>query len=173
MPQDYHHGTRVIEINEGTRPIRTISTAIVGVVCTADDADSTTFPVNTAVRLTNIAAAIGKARKKGTLAPVLTELLAQTSPVAVVVRVAETPDEITTNIIGITTADGKKTVLQALLFVNNTLGVKSRILAAPGLDNQAVVTALATVAQKLRAMAYISAARCHTVTDPIAVSQKL
>ncbi|MCJ2221407.1 hypothetical protein MJ636_017970, partial [Proteus mirabilis] len=31
MAQDYHHGVRVIEINEGTRPIRTISTAIVGV----------------------------------------------------------------------------------------------------------------------------------------------
>lgn len=43
MAQDYHHGVRVIEINEGTRPIRTISTAIVGVVCTADDADEKPF----------------------------------------------------------------------------------------------------------------------------------
>nr|WP_240315036.1 hypothetical protein [Chromobacterium haemolyticum] len=38
MPQDYHHGVRVLEINTGTRPIRTISTAIIGMVCTADDA---------------------------------------------------------------------------------------------------------------------------------------
>jgi phage tail sheath protein FI len=30
MPQDYHHGVRVIEINEGSRPIRTVSTAVVG-----------------------------------------------------------------------------------------------------------------------------------------------
>jgi phage tail sheath protein FI len=28
--RDYHHGVRVIEINEGTRPIRTVSTAVVG-----------------------------------------------------------------------------------------------------------------------------------------------
>ncbi|WP_239534437.1 hypothetical protein, partial [Serratia marcescens] len=34
MAQDYHHGVRVVEINEGTRPIRTVSTAIVGMVCT-------------------------------------------------------------------------------------------------------------------------------------------
>lgn len=39
MPADYHHGVRVVEINEGSRPIRTISTAVIGMVCTADDAD--------------------------------------------------------------------------------------------------------------------------------------
>ena len=27
MATDYHHGVRVIEINEGSRPIRTVSTA--------------------------------------------------------------------------------------------------------------------------------------------------
>ena len=27
---EYHHGVRVVEINEGTRPIRTVSTAVVG-----------------------------------------------------------------------------------------------------------------------------------------------
>ena len=32
MPTDYHHGVRVIEKNDGTRPIRTISTAVIGLV---------------------------------------------------------------------------------------------------------------------------------------------
>lgn len=32
---DYHHGIRVIEINEGTRPIRAVSTAVIGMVATA------------------------------------------------------------------------------------------------------------------------------------------
>ena len=32
MAQDYHHGVRVIEINEGTRTIRTVSTAVIGMV---------------------------------------------------------------------------------------------------------------------------------------------
>ena len=38
MPTDYHHGVRVNEINDGTRTIRTISTAVIGLVATAPDA---------------------------------------------------------------------------------------------------------------------------------------
>ncbi|MBF3702573.1 phage tail protein, partial [Burkholderia pseudomallei] len=56
MPQDYHHGVRVIEINEGGRPIRSVSTAVLGVVCTAADADASAFPLNTPVLLTNVVA---------------------------------------------------------------------------------------------------------------------
>lgn len=51
MAQDYHHGVRVVEINEGTRPITTVSTAIVGMVCTGDDADASVFPLNKPVLL--------------------------------------------------------------------------------------------------------------------------
>ena len=42
---DYHHGVRVVEINDGTRVISTVSTAIIGMVCTAEDADATVFPI--------------------------------------------------------------------------------------------------------------------------------
>ena len=42
-----HHGIRVIEINDGTRPISTIATAVLGLVATADDADETAFPPST------------------------------------------------------------------------------------------------------------------------------
>lgn len=38
MAQDYHHGIRVVEINEGTRPIRTVATAVIGLVATAPEA---------------------------------------------------------------------------------------------------------------------------------------
>lgn len=41
---DYHHGVQVLEINDGTRVISTVSTAVVGMVCTASDADAETFP---------------------------------------------------------------------------------------------------------------------------------
>lgn len=40
----YHHGVRVFEISEGVRTIRTISTAIIGLVATASDADAAVFP---------------------------------------------------------------------------------------------------------------------------------
>lgn len=38
MPE-YHHGVRVFEVTEGTRPIRTVESAVIGVVVTAPDAD--------------------------------------------------------------------------------------------------------------------------------------
>lgn len=41
---DFHHGVQVLEINDGTRVISTVATAIVGMVCTASDADAATFP---------------------------------------------------------------------------------------------------------------------------------
>ena len=93
MAQDYHHGVRVEEINQGTRPIRAISTAIVGIVCTAEDADATTFPLDTPVLLTNVISALGKAGKKGTLYKTLNAIGKQTKPITIVVRVAEGKDE--------------------------------------------------------------------------------
>ena len=58
---DYHHGVQVLEINDGTRVISTVSTAIVGMVCTASDADAETFPLNKPVLITNVQNAIAKA----------------------------------------------------------------------------------------------------------------
>ncbi|ESQ74954.1 hypothetical protein AEYBE204_19660, partial [Asticcacaulis sp. YBE204] len=85
---DYHHGVRVVEINDGTRVISTVSTAIVGMVCTAEDADASVFPLDTPVLITDVLAASGKAGKKGTLAASLRAIAEQAKPVTVVVRVA-------------------------------------------------------------------------------------
>ena len=38
MSTQYHHGVRVIEVSEGTRPVRAIATAIIGIVGTAPEA---------------------------------------------------------------------------------------------------------------------------------------
>lgn len=46
MADQYHHGVRVVEINEGIRPIRTIATAGQGLIATAEDADPDVFPEN-------------------------------------------------------------------------------------------------------------------------------
>ena len=89
MATDYHHGARVIEINEGVRPIRTISTAVIGIVCTGSDADEKTFPLDTPVLLTDVRSALGKAGDSGTLAHSLDAIADQTQPVVVAVRVAE------------------------------------------------------------------------------------
>ncbi|QKJ48260.1 phage tail sheath protein [Proteus columbae] len=167
MAQDYHHGVRVIEINEGTRPIRTISTAIVGVVCTADDADEKTFPLNKPVLLTDVSQAIGKAGKTGTLASTLKAIADQAKPITVVVRVeqGESEAETTTNIIGGTTEEGLKTGLQALLASQAQHGIKPRIIGVPGHDTLAVANEIAVICQKLRAFGYISAYGCKNISE--------
>lgn len=170
MTQDYHHGVRVTEVNDGTRTISTVSTAIVGVVCTADDADASTFPLNKPVLITDVLTASGKAGESGTLARTLDAIGDQSKPVTVVVRVAqgESEAETTSNIIGGVTTDGKRTGMKALLAAQAQLGVKPRILGVPGHDTQAVATELLSVAQSLRAFAYISAYGCKTVEEAIA-----
>lgn len=170
MPQDYHHGVRVLEINEGTRPIRTVSTAVVGLICTGDDADASAFPLNTPVMLTNVVAALGKAGTTGTLYRTLDAIGRQTKPVTIVVRVAEgkDADETTSNVIGTVTADGQYTGMKALLRAQSRFGVRPRILAAPSLDTQPVAASFGTVAQSLRAFAYVSAHGCKTKEDATA-----
>lgn len=164
MPTDYHHGVRVIEITEGVRPIRTVETAVVGLVATADDADATYFPLNTAVLVTDVLTAIGKAGTTGTLAHALDAIADQTNPVSVIVRVDEGAGaaETTSNVIGTVTAGGQYTGMKALLAAKGRFGVKPRILGAPGLDTAAVATELAGIAQQLRAMAYVGAYGCTT-----------
>ncbi|HBO3352263.1 TPA: phage tail sheath protein [Pseudomonas aeruginosa] len=173
MAADYHHGVRVVEINEGTRPIRTVATAVVGMVCTADDADATTFPLNKPVLLTDVLTASGKAGSAGTLARSLDAIADQASPVTVVVRVAdgETAEETTSNIIGGVTAGGQYTGMKALLAAEAQLGVRPRILGVPGLDNLAVTTELAAIAEKMRAFAYANCWSCETVSEASAYRQ--
>ncbi len=176
MATDYHHGVRVVEINEGVRTIRTIATAIIGIVCTAADADATAFPLDTPVLITNVHSAIGKAGTAGTLAKTLDAIADQSTPVIVAVRVAdgEGADEtaqaadLTSKLIGTTTATGKMTGMKALLTAQTVLGVKPRILAVPGLDSQPVAAELVAVAQQLRAFAYVSAWECDTKEDAVA-----
>lgn len=176
MSTEFHHGARVLEINEGTRPIRTISTAVVGMVCTGSDADPEVFPLNKPVLLTNVLSASGKAGELGTLARNLDAIADQASPVTVVVRVedgvgedatAKEADQ-TTKIIGGVTAGGQYTGLKALLAAEAQLGVRPRILGVPGLDNLPVATELAAIAEQLRGFAYASVWGADNVSEAIA-----
>lgn len=170
MSTEYHHGVRVLELTEGARAIRTISTAVVGLVATGSDADAAAFPLNTPVLVTNVNTAIGKAGVLGTLAPSLQGIADQCRPVIIVVRVEDgtgaTPEEkaasLTSNVIGTTLPNGSYTGMKALMAAKTRLGVQPRILGAPGLDTQPVATALVTIAEQLRAMSY-----CGTHVDAV------
>lgn len=169
MATDYHHGVRVIEINEGTRSIRAVSTAVIGLVATADDADAEFFPANKPVLVTSMPRAISKAGTTGTLAKALDAIADQTNPIIVVVRVPEGADaaETTTNLIGAVTATGEYTGMKALLASESRVGVKPRILGVPGLDDLPVATELVGIAQQLRAFAYISAFGAATKEEAV------
>ena len=160
----FHHGVRVIEVNNGARPIRTIATSVIGMVVTAPDADAATFPLNTPVLLANLQNYIGKAGTTGTLKKALESILQNSNPLTVVVRVEQKADpaEQSAAVIGTVTADGKATGLQALLTAQNKLRIKPRIVGVPELDTAAVSTAMVTIAQKLRGFAYASAHGCKT-----------
>jgi phage tail sheath protein FI len=160
------HGIKILEPTDGARPIMPVATAVIGLVATAGAAVGAptaaldaAFPLDKPVLVTDVRSAIGKAGTTGTLKHALEAIADQCSPIVVVVRVDEGADaaETETNVIGDVTADGQKTGIQALLAAEAQLGIRPRILGAPGLDTQAVTTELATIAQALRGFAYAAA----------------
>lgn len=172
MAQEYHHGVRVFELDDGTRPITTVSTSIIGMVCTASDADATVFPLDTPVLLTNVQAALTSAGTAGTLATSLQAIADQGNAATVVVRVEQKEDAAaqSTAIIG-GSVNGKYTGMKALLAAEAQLGVKPRILGVPALDTSEVAVALISLAQQLRAFAYVSAYGCQTKEEAQAYRQ--
>lgn len=163
MTTGYHHGVRVVEVTTGSRPVETISTAVVGFVATADDADPAYFPSDRPVLVTDVLEAAGKAGNTGTLAATLDAIADHGSPLTTIVRVptGATPAETKSNAIG-GSVGGMKTGLQALLAAPAALRVTPRILGVPGLDDEDVTAALVTIAQQLRGMAYASCFSCET-----------
>jgi len=167
MSTAYHHGARVNEVSGAAYTMQTVSTATIGLIATAKDADAKTFPLNTPVLLTNPKAAIGKAGITGTLAGSLRAISDRVTCPTIVVRIEEgaDADATTSNAVGTTTEDGRHTGLQALLTAEARTGVRPRILGAPGLDTQPVATALSNVAKKLKAFGYASCDKAKTLSE--------
>lgn len=146
MPDTYNHGVRNVEATDGVRSLTTASTSVIGLVSTSADADADAFPPGERVLVTDIATAITKAGT-GLLKTVLEAIAAQATPVLVVVRAAIGVDATATeaNVLA---------ALEALLAAEADLGVKPRIIGAPGLETQPVATKIETILPKLRASGY-------------------
>lgn len=175
MATNYHHGVTVKETTDLSTMITDIDSAVIGVVCTADDADESAFPLDTPVLITRVASMLGKAGKTGTLFTTLKAISDQASPQTIVIRVADaakvappqegaapTQDQL---VIGGTDEGGRFTGLYALLSAEMRVGVRPRVLAVPGLDTQPVAAQLGVIAEKLRAFAYVSANGCKTIAE--------
>lgn len=167
MSNAYHHGARVNETSGAAYTMQTVSTATIGMIATAKDADAKTFPLNTPVLLTNPKAAIGKAGIAGTLSNSLRAISDRVTCPTIVVRIdeGEDADATTSNAVGTTTEEGRYTGLQALLTAEARTGVRPRILGAPGLDTQPVSTALSNVAKKLKAFGYASCDKAKNIAE--------
>ncbi|WP_294103663.1 phage tail sheath subtilisin-like domain-containing protein [Providencia sp.] len=165
----YHHGVEVHETTDLSTLIRDIDTSVIGIVCTAEDADPDAFPLDTPVLVTRIKTVLSKAGKTGTLYTTLKAIDDQCSPKIVIVRVAEAKygDEKTQDqlVIGGTGDDGRYTGLYALLTAEANIGERPRILAVPKLDTKPVAMQLAIFAEQIKAFAYISANGCKTIAE--------
>lgn len=162
------HGIEVTEVDATTRTIATVATAVIGLVATGPLADAVMFPLNRPVKFERLEAAIAAAGATGTLKGALQAIADQVSCPVVVVRVAPGVDATATDLAVIGDDDGTtKTGMQALLAAEAQLGVRPRIIGAPGLDSEDVASALAECANRLRGMAY-AAAHGATIADLIA-----
>jgi phage tail sheath protein FI len=155
----FHHGTQVVELEGGVRPIPTIETAVIGIVATADDADALVFPLNRPVLCAGDAAMIAKAGTTGTLAKTLSTIFEQTRPMIVIVRVEEeaVAADQDAAVVGGYDVNGMAMGIKALGAAKAQLGVQPRVLGCPGLDTQAVTTALVSLAKESRSMVYARA----------------
>lgn len=161
-----HHGITANEYTEGVRSISDISTAIIGMVCTAEDADAKAFPLNTPIFATSAYDLLAKAGTKGTLAKSLDAIVDQADAQVVIVRVADSKntEELKANVIG-TAEGGNYTGLKALRRAKAVTGYTPKILGCPELDSQDVLTELVGVAQATRAFAYGSAGGNPDITE--------
>lgn len=161
-----HHGITANEYTEGVRSISDISTAIIGMVCTAEDADAKAFPLNTPIFATSAYDLLAKAGTKGTLAKSLDAIVDQADAQVVIVRVADSKntEELKANVIG-TAEGGNYTGLKALRRAKAVTGYTPKILGVPELDSQDVLTELVGIAQATRAFAYGSAGGNPDITE--------
>lgn len=184
MAEQFLHGVEVVEIDGGARPIATAASSIIGIVGTAPRADADAFPLNTPVLVANSRALAAKLLTleagpdgDGTLPDALDSIFDQAGAAVVVIRVPKGADdaETTANVLGGANAvTGAYEGVHALLAAESVIGVKPRILLAPGFTHQrdagvanAVAAELVGIADKLRAVVLVDG---PSTTDAAAIA---
>jgi len=136
MADQFLHGAEVLEIDNGTRAIRTPKSSVQFFCGTAPDADNNLVPLNEPVLIDGpgTATALGAT---GTLPDCFRAAYGQGYPLSVMVRVAEDADFATqiANVVGDAAA---MTGVHAALGSGSVLGVEPRIFSAPGFTGQRI-----------------------------------
>ncbi|CAK00787.1 phage tail sheath subtilisin-like domain-containing protein [Bartonella tribocorum] len=190
MATGFLHGVEVVEVDDGTRSLRAVQSAVIGIVGTAPDADEQAFPLNTPVLVAGSLSQAAKldktGKRQGTLPNALDLIFKQVGAIVVVVRVKEGDDEnaTLTNILGGVNANGAYEGVHAFIGAQSIVGQTPRILIAPGFTHQRpssvgiegnetgatanpVAAELIGIAERLRAIVVLDA---PNTTDEAALS---
>ncbi|WP_273760713.1 phage tail sheath subtilisin-like domain-containing protein [Bartonella sp. ML70XJBT.G] len=190
MATGFLHGVEVIEIDDGTRPLRAVQSGVIGIIGTAPDADEQAFPLNTPVLVAGSLSQAAKldktGKRRGTLPNALDLIFKQVGAIVVVVRVKEGENENATftNILGGVNANGAYEGVHAFIGAQSIVGQTPRILIAPGFTHQRpssvntesdetgattnpVAAELIGIAERLRAIVVLDA---PNTTDEAALS---
>jgi len=147
----YNHGVKINETESGSVAVSTVSSSVIGIVGTAPDADTATFPLNTPVMIAGSKSKAAKLGAAGTLYSALTQIFNQCGAQVIVVRVEASEDEAETQSNIIKGAD-------VLLNAESETGYAPKLLIAPGFANtKATIDALVSAAEKLKAIVFADA----------------
>ncbi|WP_235869858.1 phage tail sheath protein [Veronia nyctiphanis] len=107
MPGQFLHGVEVVELNGGPRPIRTVKSAVIGLVGTAPNADTAIFPLNTPVLIAGKRTEAAPLGIAGSLPSAVDGIFDQAGAMVVVIRVEHDKDanQQLANVIGGVDAD--------------------------------------------------------------------
>ena len=175
MSEQFLHGVKVIELNDGARPIKTVKSSVIGLVGTAPQGpvNTPTLILGSRAKAVEIFGANETANKDYTIPKALDGIFDQAGAMVVVINVADpsNPAHLTDDVLDpskIISADvvggadgttGQYKGVHAFLAANSELGVTPRILISPGFTHDMpsgnanpVVSELLGIAENLRAV---------------------
>ncbi|GAA4087349.1 phage tail sheath subtilisin-like domain-containing protein [Zhongshania borealis] len=145
MSDTYHHGVRIIEKTEGSRPIRTVNTAVIGLVGTAPDstpAIAATGQVGVIDSDTGIAITAAVA---GTAGNSITITLVDTGDVDEALAVALNGNDITVTLATDGTGDISSTAADVIAIITSDASTLITAANATGSDGSGIMIAEAKV----------------------------
>lgn len=148
------HGVETVDISKGTTSVREVRTGIIGLVGTAPKGDVNKLTICLS---STDDEQFGAVTNNHTIPQALKSLREQGCGMVMVVNVGSDTDSIdTADIIGTTTDTGARTGIQLFSEGYGTYGYDAKILIAPYFSSvPAVANALISMAEKIKAMAYV------------------
>ena len=155
----YLHGIETIESSNGPRPVETIDTGVIGLIFTAPFANTITWPFNKCIAIIGESGFPGQLGPSGTGADAFDAIFDQAtraSQTIVAVRVADgmTISDTMANAMG---SAAERTGMHALRNAESELGLKPKLLIAPGLTSAKPTDGVASITMNDRGTSYAEA----------------